>query len=171
DAAAPAVKKVLDGKSDGFLVLEGPGLASRSKLRTLVEASLTGAAIACYPLDNRALGQMIRSMLAEAGVQADADAITWLADNLGADQGLSRREIEKLALYAGSGGKVDIDAARLCVGDLAGLSLDDALFAATSGDIAGTDRALELAVAEGAAPVALLRTGLLHLQRLQRARA
>ena len=40
-----------------------------------------------------------------------------------------------------------------CVGDLAGLSLDDALFAATEGDVARADRALELAIAEGATPV------------------
>jgi DNA polymerase-3 subunit delta len=57
------------------------------------------------------------------------------------------------------------------VGDLAGLSLDDALFAATAGDVAEADRALELAVAEGAAPVGVLRAMLLHLQKLQRARA
>jgi DNA polymerase-3 subunit delta len=57
-----------------------------------------------------------------------------------------------------------------CVGDLAGLSLDDALFAATTGDIATADRALELAVAEGAAPVQVLRAALGHLQKLHRAR-
>jgi DNA polymerase-3 subunit delta len=57
-----------------------------------------------------------------------------------------------------------------CVGDLAGLSLDDALFAATAGDLATADRALELALAEGAAPVSVLRGGLMHLQKLYRAR-
>ena len=57
-----------------------------------------------------------------------------------------------------------------CVGDLAGLSLDDALFAATAGDVALTDRALELAMAEGAAPVGVLRAALMHLQRLHRVR-
>ena len=30
---------------------------------------------------------------------------------------------------AGQGGQVDITAARVCVGDLSGMSLDDALFA------------------------------------------
>ena len=40
-------------------------------------------------------------------------------------------------------GTVDLDAAMTCVGDLAGLSLDDALFAATTGDVATADRALE----------------------------
>jgi DNA polymerase-3 subunit delta len=54
------------------------------------------------------------------------------------------------------------------VGDLAGLSLDDALFAATEGNVPMADRALELAIAEGATPVGVLRAGLMHLQRLHR---
>ena len=43
-------------------------------------------------------------------------------------------------------------------------------FAATIGDVTMADRALELAIAEGAAPVQVLRAGMMHLQRLQRAR-
>ena len=66
---------------------------------------------------------------------------------------------------------MDIAAARECVGDLAGLSLEDALFAATAGEVAAADRALELALAEGAAAVQVVRAGLGHVQRLQRARA
>ena len=84
---------------------------------------------------------------------------------------MTRAELEKLALFVGAGGRVDLAAAQECVGDLAGLSLDDALFAATAGDVAATDRALELAMAEGANAVGVLRAMLMHLQRLQRARA
>jgi DNA polymerase-3 subunit delta len=78
--------------------------------------------------------------------------------------------LEKLALFVGPGNRVDIDAAQTCVGDLAGLSLDDAMFAATAGDVATTDRALEVALAEGANAVQVLRTAMSHLQRLHRAR-
>ena len=109
-------------------------------------------------------------MLTEVGVAIDADALAWVSDQLGADRVSTRGEAEKLALYAGPGGRVDLDAAMACVGDLAGLSLDDALFAATEGDVARADRALELAVAEGATPVGVLRAGLMHLQRLHRVR-
>ena len=56
------------------------------------------------------------------------------------------------------------------MGDFAGLSLDDALYSATAGDVGAADRALEQALAEGAAPVSILRAALLHLQKLQRAR-
>ena len=100
----------------------------------------------------------------------DPDALSWLSGQLGADRASTRAELEKLALFVGPGNRVDIDAAQTCVGDLAGLSLDDAMFAATAGDVATTDRALELAMAEGANAVQILRTAMGHLQRLHRAR-
>ncbi len=170
DTAHSVVQRVLDSKANGFLVLEAPGLA-KGKLRTLVERAPRGIAIACYPLEGRALEQEVRSVLTTAGVKVEADALGWLAAHLGADQAVTRSELEKVALYAGAGGTVDLEMAQLCVGDLAGLSLDDALFAATSGDVAAADRALELAMAEGVAAVGVLRAGLLHLQKLQRGRA
>ena len=170
DGAHAIVERVLKSEAAGFLVLEAPGLA-RGKLRTLVERAGRGVAITCYPLEGRALEQEIRAALTEAGVSVDGDALAWLSAHLGADLAVTRAEVEKVALYAGKGGKVDVETAQLCVGDLAGLSLEDALFAATAGDVSGADRALELAMAEGAAAVAVLRAGLMHLQRLQRGRA
>jgi DNA polymerase-3 subunit delta len=160
----------LKSGAPAVVVLEAPGLATRSPLRRLLEAAPDGAAIACYPEEGRALEETIRRVLGAATVGTDQDALTWLTGQLGADQASTHAELEKLALYAGAGGRVDLDMAMLCVGDAAGLSLDDALFAATAGDLPTADRALELAVAEGAAPVGVLRAGLMHLQRLYRAR-
>ena len=170
DTATDRVKAVLAGKAPALVVLEAPGLASKSRLRTAVEAAADGAAIACYPEEGRDLEQTIRSTLSEAGVAADNEALTWLVGQLGADRASTKREVEKLALYAGPGGRVDLDAAMACVGDLAGLSMDDALFAATAGDVGVADRALEVAIAEGTAPVGVLRAAMLHLQRLHRVR-
>ena len=170
DAATAQVTAILQGAAPALVVLEAPGLATRSRLRALVEGAPDAAAIACYPEEGRALADTIRSVLAEAGVGIEADALGWLSGKLGADRASTRGEAEKLALFAGPGGRVDLDAAMACVGDLAGLSLDDALFAATVGDVEQTDRALELAVAEGGTPVGVLRAALMHLQRLQRMR-
>jgi DNA polymerase-3 subunit delta len=171
DAAAAAVKTVLDGTAPGLVVLESGSLPPRSKLRTLAEAAPDAAAIACYPEEGATLEATIRGVLGEFHVAVQPDALAWLAGQLGADRAATRREVEKLALYAGSGGKVDLDAAMACVGDFAGLSLDDAVFAAAEGDVALADRALEVAMGEGASPVQVLRVALIHLQRLQRARA
>ncbi len=169
-ASLAAVSAVLAGPAPALVVLEAPGIATRAKLRTAVEAAPDGVAIACYPDDGRALTETIRAALTEAGVRADAEAVTWLAAHLGADRAATRQELSKLALYAGPGGRVDLAAAMESVGDLAGLSLDDALFAATGGDVTRADRALELALAEGGNAVGVLRGTLMHLQRLHRAR-
>lgn len=170
DAAAGLVAAALEKGGESLLVLEAPGLASRSKLRTALERAPDAVALGCYPLDGGSLEQVITSALAAQEVTVTAEARTWLAGHLGADQAVTRSELEKLGLFVGRGGTVDLAAAEQCVGDLAGLSLDDALFAATAGEPAEADRAMELALAEGTAPVALLRAALLHLQRLQRAR-
>jgi DNA polymerase-3 subunit delta len=139
-------------------------------LRTLLEKAEDAAVIACRPPEPAALAAEIRAVLHAGGVTADSDVLRWLESRLGADLLVTRSEIEKLALYAGSGGRVDIAAAQLCVGDLAGLSVDDAVFAATAGDVAAADRSLEIALTEGATPVAVVRAALLHVQRLHRAR-
>ncbi len=170
DAATPYVKAMLEGRGDALVVLEGATLAARSKLRTLLEAAPDGAAIGCYPEEGRDLLATIRETLTSAGVSVEPEAAEWLADQLGADRASTRGELEKLAVYVGAGGRVDLDAAQACVGDLAGLSMDDALFAATAGDVATTDRALELAAAEGLSPVGAIRQAMGHMQRLHRAR-
>lgn len=170
DAAAEPAAQALKGAGTALVILEGAGLASRSKLRTLLEAAEDGAAIGCYPEEGRALEETIRATLKAAQVGVQPDALNWLAQHLGADRASTRAELEKLALYVGPGKQVDLEQAMACIGDLAGLSLDDALFAATTGDVAKTDRALELAMAEGASPVGIIRAAMAHLQRLHRAR-
>ncbi len=171
DSAVGAVQAALAGPGEALLVLEAPGLASRSKLRALIDKAADAVSIGCYPSEGRALEQTIREVLSTLQVGVEDEALAWLTGQLGADRAVTVSEVEKLALFMGPGGRVDIAAARECVGDLAGLSLEDALFAATAGEVAACDRALELALAEGAAAVQVVRAGLLHVQRLQRARA
>jgi DNA polymerase III subunit delta len=170
DALVPMLQAALAGPGAALAVIEAPGLASRSKLRGLVEDAAEAASIACYRLDEAALEREMRAGLQERGVAVDGAAAAWLAAQLGSDLAGTRGEIEKLALYAGRGGTIDLAAAQACVGDQAGLSLEDALYAATAGDVGAADRALELALAEGGAAVGVLRAALGHIQRLHRAR-
>lgn len=168
EAAAVPVKAVLAGKAEALVILEAPGLSTRSKLHTLLERAPDGASIACYNEEGQSLERTIQSTLAGAKVTADTDAVVWLASQLGADRAATRQELEKLAVHAGAGGRVNVEMARACVGDLGGLSLEDALFSATEGEVAKADRAIELALSEGASAVGVLRAGLMHLQRLHR---
>ena len=171
DALAPVVQLVAAGAGDSLVVLETSGaLPARSKLRALVEGLPAGAAIACYPEEGRALEEGVRSALKEAELTLDADAMAWLLDRVGSDFAATRGEIEKLRLYAGAERRLDLDDVRACVGDAAAGAFDDAVFAATSGDAAAADRAIERALAEGIAPVAVTRGVLSHLVRLHLAR-
>lgn len=168
ESAAAFVQAFLAGAGPGFVVLEAASLPPRSKLRSLMEGAADGAAIPCYPEDDRALAASIQAQLTEAGVGVDRDALDWLVDRLGADRGVTVQEVERLAVYAGANGRIDLAAAMEGAGDLAGLSLDDAWSAATTGDAAQADRALGLAMAEGGTAVGVLRAGILHSQRLHR---
>jgi DNA polymerase-3 subunit delta len=122
-------------------------------------------------LDKRALTQMARDIFSADRVTIDPQALEWLVDHLGVDRGVSQSEIEKLALFAGNTGTLDLDSIRKCIGDLSGLSLEDAAFAAMAGDISEADRALELAMAEGASPVGIIRVMSGLVQRLARVAA
>ena len=170
DGALAPLRRALEAKGDALIVLEAPGLPARSKLRTWLDKEAAAVSIGCYPDDGTALGATIRAGLQQAGVVADPDALLFLTRQLGADRAQTASEVAKLALYAGDGGRVDLEAAQACVGDAAALSAEDALYAATTGDAAAADRALGLALGEGATPVAVLRVAQGHLQRLHRAR-
>ncbi len=169
DAHAAGLKDALAVRGDSLLILEAGELTARSKLRVLAEAAPEMQAIACYRERGEELAATIARLLREQGVQADPAALSYLAARLGEDRMLLRRAVEVLALYVGAGGRVDEEAAAACVAEGAALDLDEALMAATMGDAAAADAALDAAFAEGANPVMVVRAALRHVQRLHEA--
>jgi DNA polymerase III subunit delta len=151
---------------DALTVVEAGDLPSRSALRRAFETASVGAAIACYPDTARDLAAVIRETLASHRVTASRDAGQFLVEHLGADRGLTRSELEKLALYAGDGGRVELDDARLSISDSAALELEDAVMAAAGGDAPKLERVLGRVFQEGESPVSIIRALLRHLHRL-----
>ncbi|EHH67300.1 DNA polymerase III subunit delta [Gluconobacter morbifer] len=168
DSLASFLTRALETPTDTLIVIEAPGLTARSKLRAFAEGRKEVASIACYPEEGRALSQTVTDALEQAGISIDRDALAWLLSRLGADRTGVRGEIEKLVLYAGQNGRLDLDAVQDCVGDAGGNSLEDAVFAALTGNRAVADQALERALADGANSVAVARTVLNVLVRLER---
>jgi DNA polymerase-3 subunit delta len=171
DTLLKPVEHVLAQNTDTLVILEAPGLASRSKLRQLMEKLPVCASIGCYPEEGRNLESSITQMLGAHHVQIDSDALHWLAGRLGADRAAARSEVEKLALYAGDTGTLALEDVRACIGDAGSVSVEDAAFAATEGNRTETDTALERALAEGTAPIAIIRAFMGHMHRLRRVRA
>ncbi len=171
DGLAGAVEQAVASPGDSLLVLEASGaLPARSKLRALVESLPVGAAIACYPEEGKALAERVTGRLGAAGVSLEPDALAYVVERVGGDAAATDGEADKLILYAGEQRRLGLEDVRACVGDAASVAFDDAVFAATAGDVGAADRALELALAEGIAPVAVTRGVLGHLARLHQAR-
>lgn len=156
---------------DAFILVEAGDLPPRSSLRRAFEAAKSAVAIPCYLDGPRELGELAREIFAAHKIAARPEAMQYLIAHLGGDRGVSRQEIEKLALYVGDGGTVDDAAALAAVGDSAELTMDEAVFAAAEGDAAQLERALNRAFGEGTQPVSLIRAELRHFQRLHLAGA
>lgn len=167
DGETAALKGILeDGRSEALIVVQGGELSPRSSLRRLFESAPNAAAIACYADDSGSLQGLIGEVLGAQGVRASPDAMAYLCGNLGADRMISRNELEKLALYAGEGGHVDLEDAQACVGDSAAAALDDIVFAAGSGEATTLAKSLHRGFAEGIEPIAILRGVQRHFHRL-----
>lgn len=169
--AGDAISQILarflaDPPGDALTVLEAGDLPGRSSLRRVFDDAPAGAAIGCYPDSARDLAGVIRDSLAAHRVTASRDATDFLVQHLGNDRLVTRSELDKLSLYAGDGGRVELDDARAAIDDAAALALDDAILAAAEGNAAGLDRALARVFQEGEAPVSVIRAALRHLQRL-----
>lgn len=156
---------------DSLVIVAMGEIGSRSALVRQFEAAATGAAIGCYLDDARTLETVIRDGLKRAGLEPTSDALSYLVDHLGGDREVTRRELEKLALYVGRPGVVTEDDAIACVGDGAALALDDLVMAVGDGDQPTVQRIYGRLIDEGSSPIAVLGAVARHVLRLREATA
>lgn len=151
---------------DALIIVDGGELGPRSSLRKLFENAKNGASIACYNDDARSLPMVINKVLSTHGLKPSRDAMAYLISNLGSDRFVTKGELEKLALYIGAPGPVELDDAMAVIGDNAATAMDDITLAAGYGDQAKLDKALIRALEDGIHPVHILRAVARHFLRL-----
>lgn len=168
DAASKTLKAFLEIASagDALLVVEAAELGPRSSLRKLCEGAKNAAAIACYGDNSSSLAKVIAETLGAHGLKPSRDAMSYLVGSLGSDRSVSRGELEKLALYMGGPGTVEVADAAAAIGDNAASALDDISLCTGSGDKIGLDKALARALGDGSHPVQILRAVSRHFLRL-----
>ncbi len=156
-----------DFRGDSFVVVSAGDLSARSTLRKAFESAKNGAALPCYADNAESLEALVRSVLKDAGLTIEADAMAYLQGVLGSDRQLSRRELEKLVLYMGGGEQpVRLSDVEACIGDSAAGNTTDLAFAAAGGRFRELDSMLDRCFQGGDNPVAVLRATANHLQRL-----
>jgi DNA polymerase III subunit delta len=172
DALTGAVRLLLEaGDVGGLVVVEAGELSPRSTLRQTFEAAERGAAIACYLDDAETLQRVIVEELGRQRISASREAVELLAAVLGADRGVTRSELEKLALYRGSPGRVEVADVLAVISDAGAVSIDAIVLAACDGDVRSVESGLPVAAGEGVSAISLLRAMARHLERLVQARA
>jgi len=153
------------------IVLEAGNLAPRDALRALVETAKFGRALPCYPDTDEALLGLISETFTGAGITADPGVATTLRDILGNDREVTRRELEKLTLYAAESHRLtEADVITLCA-DNAALVLDDIADATGTGRADRLDGALTRALSLAVNPQQILLMSLGHFVALRRWRA
>jgi DNA polymerase-3 subunit delta len=156
---------------DALIVVEAGDLAKSGALRRVFEAAKNAAAIPCYADDARSLEDLVRGHLKAHGLSIEEIALDYAVSHLGSDRGITRSELDKLALYAMGEGSVTETHVAAVMGDESELRMDEAFDAAGEGDYSRLDRRLAQLWAAGLQPVAVLRQALGHFQRLMALRA
>lgn len=153
------------------IVLEAGNLTPRDPLRALVEAGKYGRALPCYPDSDETLLRLISETFSKAGIAADPDVPQTLRDQLGNDREITRRELEKLTLYAAASKRLTrADVLTLCA-DNGALVIDEITDSAAGGRADRLDEALTRALALAINPQQLLSALSFHLATLRRWRA
>lgn len=152
---------------DALVILEAGDLTPKSKLRAGAEKSPNIACMACYVIDQARLPQVIIGRLRAQSVQIDQDAAAWAAQNLTGEEGPLAQALEVLVLYAGERRTLALTDVAAILADGGDTSLNDAVDATLTGDLAATDKALTLAYEEGASSVGVIRVLLAELLRLR----
>ena len=158
------------GALAGILIVEAGDLKADSKLRDLFVKADNAAAVGCYPDDEKALATVVNEVLNLRRITITPQARDHLIALLGADRAFSRNEIEKLSLYAGDGGEIQIEDIDAVVGDASSLQVDEIATSAFAGRTADALRDLDRAAAEGTSAQTVLLAIQRHALKLHQAR-
>lgn len=153
------------------LLIEAGDLKKASGLRKLTENARTALAVPCYADDARGIQSLIDEELGGAKLVIQGDARQRLAQLLGGDRLASRNELKKLALYCHGSRTVTDDDVIEAIGDVAALSVDDAVDAVFSGDPVRLEASLERILASKTSVFLVLRSCILQFEQLDAMRS
>lgn len=172
NGSAKLFERFLEAPSgNALIVVEAGELAKGTGLRRVFEDAENAAAIACYLDTDQKLEDVVLAAMKEAGLAIEPAALAEAVSRLGSDRGVTRRELEKLALYAQGERSVTVAHVRAVMGDESELRMEEVCDAAGEGDYVRLDRQLSRLWASGTSPVAVIRMALAHFQRVLLTRA
>ncbi|MBX7145812.1 MAG: DNA polymerase III subunit delta [Alphaproteobacteria bacterium] len=160
--------------SGSFILVTAGDLGPKSTLRKLFETSDFGAALACYHDEGSALEQLIKTQLKQYNLSLNQEALSFLKENLSgenvsSDRGITRSEIEKIALYHHDPKpSLPLTSKNIieCYSDNLGFSLDSLVYAVGDNNLSNLDQIFYKCLSDGHNPITILRSINRHFLRI-----
>lgn len=165
--AAPLGELASD-PAGAIVIVEAGNLAPRDALRALAEASRNARALPCYPDSDETILRLIEETFSAAGIRAEPDVAQTLRETLGNDREVTRRELEKLSLFAAESRTLTRNDVLVLCADNAALVLDEVADAIGTGHAERLDLALTRALGAQVNPQQLLISLTQHFTQLRR---
>lgn len=171
NALAPTLEELLADWPDAIVIAEAENLTPKDKLRALAEKSPISRALPCYADTEQGLAELIRKSFAKDKFELESGVVATLSDLLGNDREVTRREIEKLKLFADETRLITVaDVLDLC-GDNTALAMDLIIDSTATGHVARLESALSRALTGGINPNQIMTVTLNHFTLLRQWRA
>ena len=139
------------------LVIEARDVNTRHALVKFCEQHDSCASVGCYQDDNRSLSDLAQQIFKRENIQISRDTLSLLVSRLGIDRAVSRQEIEKLALFAGSNGKLAEEDIHNALGDSGAVVGDQITIAILNGNVKQFKQIYSRSQQDGQPPINLLR--------------
>ena len=165
----PSIEVVLETPPrDCRIVVEAGELRKTAPLRALFEKVKAGAAIGCYPDNERDLARLIDDEMRAANLTLAADARAALTALIGGDRLASRNEIRKLALYAQGEDRIELADVMAVVADASEQALDGVVDAAFAGETRDVETEFGKARGGGSSPAAIVSASIRQVANLHK---
>jgi DNA polymerase III subunit delta len=155
---------------DCRVVIEAGDLKKTAPVRAVCEKSPAAAVLACYADGERDLARLVDEEMRAASLTIAPDARSLLVSLIGGDRRASRNELQKLVLYAGDKGRIDIDDVLAVSADASALALDALVDCAFAGKPADVELHFGKARAAGTYAGAIVSAALRQAVQLHKAR-
>ena len=152
------------------LVIQARDVNTKHALVKFCDQHPSCASVGCYQDDDRSLGDLAQEIFKRDHIQISRDALLLLVSKLGSDRAISRQEIEKLALLAGSGGKLTEEDINNSLGDSGAVVHDLITIAILSGNVRKFQQLYSRSQQDGQPPISLLRQTLSLFRNMLSAR-
>ncbi len=173
DTLATALASAIDQcPKFSSIIVEAAELTPKSALRQLFESlDERAAAVPAYEDEGRNLQQFVQGFFSSAKITLDSGVMPLLLQSLSGNRMVNQQELQKLLLYIEPRKTVTADDVESCLALQSDAELDDAVFAAFSGNAKSLIAALDSLKGEGMPAIALLRAAIRHTMRLHWAKS